>query len=220
MRGWAPSPSFSPCTLFLFSFSPSGQRGGEDSQGVGQKTEAAFSQLFLCLFLYPLLSLPLLCVSFISPNFCTLSFGVFSVTDTLSLLSKAWKQSSPCHTHTLLFLLMPLPLPQSRGKVALALSASHSVFFSPLLSYTPYPQRLSRIFVFVRLSDPAKFLPDVVVIRMRARGDRGALKTWISFRFEVPSRGSHNLKHLTHECTALLRICCSWSKLFNSTVTP
>lgn len=64
--------------------------------------------------------------------------------------------------------------------------------------------------MFVRLSDPAKFLPDVVVIRMRARGDTGALKTWISFQFEVPSRGSHNLKHLTRECTALLRICCSF----------
>lgn len=85
-------------TPFLFSScSRPDREGGEDSQGVGQKIEAAFSQLFLS---HPLL-LPPSFPRLFFPNFYALSFGLFSVTDTLSLLSKAWKQSSLCHTHIL-----------------------------------------------------------------------------------------------------------------------
>lgn len=57
--------------------------------------------------------------------------------------------------------------------------------------------------MFVCLS--AKFLADLAAIRMRASGDTGALKTRISFQFEVPSRGGHTFLNIS-SMSALLRL--------------
>jgi len=161
------------CAPFLFpSCSRPGRRGGEDSQGVGRKTEAAFSQLFLSLSssVFFLVSLSF-CLTF---TLCHLPCFLWHILFHCSARHES-KAPSVIHTHTLTpsSFFQRHSLCHSPEVKSLPCSVTRPQCLSPAImiqhASSSKVQHCVCVCVCVCLSDPAHFLADLVVIRIRVR---------------------------------------------------